>query len=104
MHLLVLLKRHLEPAHHQHRAEQVDNPVKPLHQRHARRDEHRPHHQRAKDAPEQHFVLILRGHLEVGEDQEEDEQVVHAQRQFYQVAGEEFQALVAGRASARRPR
>ena len=56
-------------------------------------------HQRAEDAPEQHPVLVLRGHLEVGEDQRPHEHVVDRQALLDQVAGE---LLAAGRAAERR--
>ena len=80
MHFLVLLEGHLEAADDEHRAEDVDDPVEFFEQGDARADEHRAHDQRPNDAPEQHLVLILRGHFEVGEDEEEDEEIVHAQR------------------------
>ena len=51
------------------------------------------HDQRAEDAPEQHLVLIHGRHREVGEQQREDEDVVHAERFLDDVAGEELQRL-----------
>ena len=47
-----------------------------LEQRDAGEDEDEPQHQRAEDAPEQHAVLVLRGHGEVAEDQRPHEDVV----------------------------
>ena len=57
-------------------------------------DHDRPHDERAEDAPEQHLVLVLRRHREVGEQQREDEDVVHAQRLLDEVTGEELQRLL----------
>ena len=60
-------------------------------QAHARHDECTPHHERPENSPEQHFVLVLVGHLEVTEDNQEYEQVVDAERQLDDVAGHELQ-------------
>ena len=54
--------------------------------------DHRPaQHQRAEDAPEENAVLIALRHREVGEDQDEDEDVVDRQRLLDEVAGEKLQ-------------
>ena len=62
-------------------------------QRGARDDEDRAHDEGAEDAPEQHPVLVRRRHREVGEDHQEDEDVVDRQGLLDQVAGQELQAL-----------
>ena len=53
---------------------------KPLQQRDPRGDKHGPHNERAHHAPEQHLVLELAGHAEVTEDEQEDEEIIDAQR------------------------
>ena len=60
-------------------------------QRRAGQDEDRAQHERADDAPEQHPVLELAGDREVGEDDQEDEQVVDRERVLDQVAGDELE-------------
>ena len=76
---------------HQKRSKQVKHPFKAVDQSHAQADHRAAHHQRAKDAPEQHTVLVTRLDSEVFEQQDEDEDVVHAERFFNQIAREEFQ-------------
>ena len=49
------------------------------------------HHERAHHAPEEDAVLVLRRHLEVREDEQEDEEVIDRERQLDDVAGEEFE-------------
>src|SRR6266852_5875239 len=60
-------------------------------QGHAQADHSAAHHQRPKDPPEQYAVLVMSLHREVFEQQHKNEQIVHAERFFNQVAGEEFQ-------------
>ena len=57
--------------------------------------ERQPQHDRPQNAPEQHPVLVLHGHLEEAEDDGEDEDVVHRQRPFDHVAGQEGHARLA---------
>ena len=110
----VLLRRDLfvpgeqeaDPGDDQERPEQVDQPVEAPEQRGAGEDERRAQHEGAEDAPEQHPVLQLLRHLEVGEDDQEDEQVVDRERVLDQVAGDELEpdlvSRTRGRASRRR--
>ena len=60
-------------------------------QAHPGDDENSAHDQRAQNSPEQHAVLLLLGHGEKVEDHEEDEQVVDAQRELDNIAGDELQ-------------
>ena len=53
-------------------------------------DEHRAHEHGADDAPEEDAVLVARLDLEVGEDEDEHEDVVHAEAELDQVAGEKL--------------
>jgi hypothetical protein len=56
----------------------------------AQQDHHGAQHDRADDADHQHPLLELRRHREVGEDHQEDEDVVHRQTLLDEIAGEEF--------------
>ena len=53
-------------------------------------DEAPAHHQRSKNSPKQHAVLVLLGHGEVAQDYEEDEKIVDAERELQYVTGDEF--------------
>src|SRR3970040_1500566 len=57
-------------------------------------DQGAAHYQRTDDPPEQHLVLILWRDLEIGEEKEEDEQVVDAQGLLDQIPGEPAQGDV----------
>ena len=61
----------------------------------ARGDKNTTHDQCADDSPEKNAVLLLFGNGKILEDHQEDEKVVDAQRQFKNIAGEEFQAALA---------
>ena len=80
VHFFVALPEHLNPCVDQKCAEDVDDEVKLLNQKRARADHHAAHHERAKDAPVQDSVLVLRGHFEVGEDEQEDEEIINRER------------------------
>ena len=56
-------------------------------QQRAQADHDEPHHDGAEDAPLEHLRLRLGGNAEVREDQDEDEEVVDAERQLDEVAG-----------------
>ncbi len=73
MDLGLALAEQFDAAVDQQRAENIDDPVKSLDQAHAGDDENRPHDQRAQDSPEQDLVLVAGRHLEITEDQQEDE-------------------------------
>lgn len=93
--LLVHRLQHLPPAPDQEQAEPDHDPLEVLDQRRAEQDQRAAHHERADDAPEQHPVLHRRGHLEMAEDQDENEDVVDRERPLDQIAGEEFEAFLA---------
>jgi hypothetical protein len=67
------------------RREQVDDDVDLLDQLRAGEDEDAAHGERGDDAPEEHPRRALVGHAEVGEQDEEDEQVVERERTLDQV-------------------
>src|SRR5690606_28794345 len=55
-------------------------------------DQRSTHNEGADDAPKQHPVRGFRGDGKLGEQQGENEQVVHAEGFFNEVAGEKLQA------------
>jgi hypothetical protein len=84
---------HLDAGDDQEGAEDIEDPGELLHQPDAGEDHAGAHDDGAEHAIEQHAALQFRRHGEVAEDHDEDEHVVHRQRLFDQVAGEEFQRL-----------
>ena len=78
----------------QQRAEGVDDPVEPANQPHPGHNENPAHDQRPQDPPQQNLVLILGGHAEVAENQKKNEEIVHAERQFKNVTGDELRVAV----------
>ena len=69
----------------QPRAEHVDDEVEAIEQRDAAEDGEAAEHERRDDAPEELRRAVLRGHREVREEQEEDEEVVQRERALDQV-------------------
>ncbi len=45
-------------------------------------------------------MLVLRRNAEIGEDERDDEHVVHRERQLDEIAGEEFQRFLSGHVMA----
>src|SRR5690606_35075593 len=89
------LPKELDAGEDKEGAEEVDDEVE-LVDEHARRgDEDGTHDERADDAPEEDAVLVGGGHGEGGEDQEENEDVIDAERLLDQVAGGPFEAFFA---------
>jgi hypothetical protein len=75
--------------------EDEDHPVEPLQQGSASQDEPEPQADRPDHTPEQHPVLMFGGNGEVGEDQDEHENVVHRQAPLDEVAGQELARALA---------
>ena len=69
-------------------SEEVENPGEVLDERGAGEDEDEPENKGDDDAGEQHLLLVLPGHLEGGHHDDEDEEVVDAQRLLGDVAGQ----------------
>src|SRR4029077_5221529 len=90
MDLGLILKEQLDAAVHQKRTKHVDDPVEPFDEGNAGGDENRAHDQGAQDSPEQYLVLVDRRHLEETKDEEEDKEVVDAQRELDDVSGDEL--------------
>jgi len=76
-------------------AEDGDDPVEAMHQRHAGEDQRAAQDDGAQHAPEEDAVLVPRRDGEALEEQDEDEEVVDRERLLQQVAGEELQPLLA---------
>ena len=71
-------------------------------QRHAQPDHDRAHDQRAENSPDQDPMFVARRHPEVGEDQDEDEDVIDAERVLDQVTGKKIDRPGRRPATARR--
>ena len=87
---LLVAERELDAGVDQERPEQRHHPLEPLDELRPQEDERQTHDHRAEDPPEEDAVLILERHLEVAEHDREHEHVVHRQRPFDEVAGEEL--------------
>ena len=83
-------EEHLDPRQHQEGGEDIEDPGILLHQRGAHADHDAAQHDNAEDAPEEHPVLVLPRDRQRGEDQRDDEDVVHGQRLFHHEGGHVF--------------
>src|SRR6185436_14297774 len=88
---VVFLKGHPDAGKNQERAEYVESPGEAGNEGGASENHHAAQHESSDDAPEQYPVLILLRHLEVGEDQHEDENIVYGKRVLDEVAGQELE-------------
>ncbi len=91
MNLLVFLKRHFNARKNQERSKDINDPVELLNQRDPCEDKNSTHDECAENSPEQNLMLAQCGYPEVAEDQQEHENVVHAEGLLEQVAGEKFE-------------
>ena len=87
---LRVLPQHLHGREDQEGPKEVEDPVVARHELRPDTNHQATHHQRAKDAPEQHPVLVLQRDAQVLEDQRNHEHVVHTQRQLDDVSREEL--------------
>lgn len=95
MHALVVHHHHLEAGEDEETAEDVEHPVEAMDEHYAGAD-HRPaHHHRAENAPEEHAVLVFVRDAEIGEDQRDDEHVVHRERHLDEIAGDKLEGVLA---------
>ena len=94
VHAFVADKHHLDAGEYEKCAEQVKCPRELLDDGRTRCDQSSAHHKRAEDAPEQHAVLELHRHPEIGEDECDDEDVVHRERQLDDVASDELNRVL----------
>ena len=79
-----------DAAINQQRSKKVENPVEALDQADAGKNKDAAHQHRPDNSPEQYPMLMLLGHGEITEDQEEDKKIIDAEREFENVAGDEL--------------
>src|ERR1700720_297753 len=91
---LLFDEKHSPRADQQKRTEKVENEIETIDQLDAEPNHQPAHDQRADDSPHQGAMLCQRWDAEVGEDQNENENVIDAERVLDHVAGEEFERLV----------
>src|SRR3989304_1284572 len=77
VNLLALLPGHLDAGQDQEGPEDVNDPMELLDQGNAGGNKDGPHNQRAQDAPEKDLVLVGGRHAKVGEEHQEDENVIY---------------------------
>src|SRR5262249_27990956 len=87
-------KKHSPRAHEHERAEDVENEIEPLHQLDPDPDHDSADDQRDDNTPDQSSMLRHSRNLEILKDDNENENVVDAQRVFDHVTGEKFEALL----------
>jgi hypothetical protein len=66
-----------------------------LDQAHTGKNEEPAHYHRTEDSPKKDAVLLLLGSGEVAEDHEENEEIIHAERKFEDIAGDELKCDLA---------
>ena len=84
---LLLLGEHPDSGYDQQGPKDVHDPVEAVEQERAQADHDEPHHDCAQDPPLEDLGLGIGSHTEVGEDQQEDEQVVNAEGELDEIAG-----------------
>src|SRR5262249_255157 len=87
-------KKHSPGTDEQERAENVEDELEPLHEFDADPDHDSTNDERANNPPNQCAMLRHSRNSEVVEDDDEDKNVVDAQRVFDHVTGEKFEALL----------
>ena len=91
MNFVLPAHREANAADDQQSAENIQHPMKAGDQSHARANEHAAQEQRANHPPKQNAMLLLFGHREKVEDDQEDEEIVGAQGNFQNVAGDKLE-------------
>src|SRR5438874_13626734 len=91
---LLFHKKHPPCADQQKRTEEVEDKIEPVHQCDTEDNHDAAHDQRPDDSPDQSAMLSHRRDAEVGEDQNENENVVNAERVLDHVAGQKFERLL----------
>src|SRR5208337_322592 len=90
---LIAGKHGLEASIDQEGAEHDDSPIESLDQGETGKNKDAPQDQRAQNAPKKHAHLECRRNLEVAQNDNKNEDVVHAQRIFDEVPGQELDGL-----------
>ena len=85
--LLLLAEQDAHRGEQDQRRERVDDPVETREQKYAERDEDRAHGEGSQHAPIEHAPLFRGRDLELGEDQDEDEDVVDRERLLERIRG-----------------
>src|SRR5262245_36778716 len=92
MKITVLAQEHVSADVQQECSKDIENPLKSLDQYRSKGDHRAPQDDRAQHAPKQHPVLELRRNAEGAEYQQENENIVHAERLFDEVSSQKFRA------------
>src|SRR5438270_8328432 len=91
---LLFHKKHSPRADQQEGAEEIENKVEAIDQRHAEPDHYPAHHKRADNSPYQSAMLRHRRHAKIGKDQNENENIIDAKGVLDHVAGQKFERFV----------
>src|SRR5207253_11224604 len=91
---LMFPEKHADGGDNQECAEEIKNKMKTYNQRHSKQDHDSAHDQRSEDSPHQSAMLCDRRDLEITKDQDEDEDVINAERTFDQVTGEKIDTVL----------
>src|ERR1039458_5780052 len=92
MDLHLLLLQHLDPGQDQKASKDKTQPSESIKQSRSQQDKHQPHDESAENPPEKNAMLETRRHRKISKDEEEDEDVVHAERIFDEISGQELHA------------
>ena len=71
------LLEHLDAGVNQEGTEDVNDPVEAIDESRANEDHRQAHYQRTHHAPEEDAMLVLGRHLEIGKDQEKNEEIIY---------------------------
>ena len=88
---IAFAKSHANRGENQESAENIENKVKAIDERNAEPDHDAAHDQRANNSPNEHAMVRDRRHFEIAEDEDEDKDVIDAQRVFDQIPREEIE-------------
>src|ERR1017187_10068542 len=91
MDLHLLLLQHLDPGQDQKASKGKTQPSESIKQRRSQQDKHQPHDESAENPPEKNAMLQTRRHRKIAEDKDKEKDVVHAERIFDEIAGQELQ-------------
>ncbi len=98
----VLSEKHSNSRDEQKDTKEVKNEIKALDQSDAEPDDEPPHDQSAENSPDQNSMLGAGRNLKVGEDKNENEDVIYAEGIFDEIAGQKIEALYPARAVSKR--
>jgi hypothetical protein len=88
------LDGHFDADEDQEGPKDIDDPVKSLNQRDPGNDEDGSQDNGTENSPEEDLMLIARGDFEVGEDEQEDKDIVHAEGLFDQVTRQKLKRFL----------